>query len=193
MSDKPAGLLDEHSYDGIQEYDNPLPGWWKWLFALTTVFAIPYWIWFHLGTPGRSIHEQYDSEMARIFELRFSEIGELEPDRATIMKYLNEPKWLKVGEVTFKTNCATCHGQGGEGNVGSNLTDDNWKNVAHVEDIARVIHDGAAGGAMPAWGKRLSHQNLIVLTAAYVASLRGQNLPGKAPEPESRVIPPWIH
>lgn len=189
MSQESVELLTDHSYDGIQEYDNPLPGWWKWLFGLTTVFAIPYWIWFHLDTPGRSIHEQYQSEMAHIFELRFSEIGELKPDRATILQYMHDPKWLSVGEVTYKTNCVSCHGDRGQGNIGPNLTDDAWKNVLAIEDIARVIDQGAAGGAMPAWGKRLSHKNMIVLTAAYVASLRGKNEPGKAPE--GNVIPPW--
>ena len=28
-----------HSYDGIREYDNPLPGWWKWLFIITVVIS----------------------------------------------------------------------------------------------------------------------------------------------------------
>jgi cytochrome c oxidase cbb3-type subunit 3 len=38
-----------HSYDGIQEYDNPLPGWWKWLFLATFIFSIFYWLYFHTG------------------------------------------------------------------------------------------------------------------------------------------------
>lgn len=189
MSEESVDRLSDHSYDGIQEFDNPLPGWWKWLFALTTVFAVPYWAWFHTNTPGRSIPEQYDTEMARIFELRFSEIGELKPDRQTLVKYVKEPKWLKVGEVTFKANCVSCHGLNGEGISGPNLTDDVFKNVQTIEDLVRVIDQGAANGAMPAWGKRLSHQNLIVLTAAYVASLRGKNEPGRTPE--GNPIPAW--
>ena len=29
-----------HSYDGIEEYDNPLPRWWFMLFVGTVVFAL---------------------------------------------------------------------------------------------------------------------------------------------------------
>lgn len=182
--------LTDHAYDGIQEYDNPLPGWWKFLFWVSIVFAPIYYLYFH-AAEGRSIHDDYNNHMAEIFELRFSEIGELEPNRETLLKYmLDEPKWLSVGEVVYKTNCVSCHGVNGEGQVGPNLTNDLWKNVRKIEDIAKVISEGAANGAMPAWEKRLSHQNQIVLTAAYVASLRANPIPGP-PEPESKPIPPW--
>ena len=32
-------LLD-HEYDGIQEYDNPCPGWWHAIFLLTVLFSV---------------------------------------------------------------------------------------------------------------------------------------------------------
>ncbi len=181
-------LMAGHSYDGIQEYDNPLPGWWKWLFGLTVLFCLPYWAWFHLGT-GRTIHDEYNNQTARIFNLRFAEIGELKPDQETILKYMKEPDYLKVGMVTYQTNCVSCHGANGEGVVGPNLTDESWKNVRTLEDIAKVIDNGAANGAMPAWGKRFSHPNITVLTAAYIATLRGKNEPGRPPE--GNPIPPW--
>ncbi len=182
--------LTGHSYDGIQEYDNPLPGWWKFLFWVSIFIAPIYYFYFHAGVEGRTIHDQYNTHMADIFELRFSEIGELEPDRETIMKYmLEEKKWMAVGAVVYKTNCVSCHGADGGGLVGPNLTDDHWKNVRNIEDIAKVIQDGAANGAMPAWKNRLSHQNQVVLTAAYVASLRENPVDGKAPE--GNKIGPW--
>ncbi len=73
--------------------------------------------------------------------------------------------------------------------VGPNLTDDYWKNVRSIETIASVIENGAANGAMPAWKNRLSHPNQVVLTAAYVASLRKNPVSGKAPE--GNKIPAW--
>ena len=183
-------LLTDHSYDGIQEYDNPLPGWWKFLFWISIFFAPLYVLYFHFGVEGRTVYDQYDRHMASIFEMKFSQIGELTPDRETILQYMNEPEWLAVGKVVFKTNCVSCHGAEGQGAIGPNLTDDNWKNVRNVEDIAKVISEGAANGSMPAWGNRLSHVNQVVLTAAYLASMRENPIAGPKPA-EGNVIPPW--
>lgn len=182
--------LTGHSYDGIVEYDNPLPGWWKFLFWVSILFSPVYYFYFHCGTEGRSIKDQYSAHMASVFELRFAEIGELTADKETILKYMNDaPEWLAVGKVVYQTNCVSCHGADGGGLVGPNLTDDYWKNVRSVEGIASVIEKGAANGAMPAWKNRFSHQNQIVLTAAYVASLRANPVTGKGPE--GNEIPDW--
>ena len=192
MSSEPVTeeILTNHSYDGIQEYDNPLPGWWKFLFWCSIFFAPLYWFYFQhwsrrsFGSrPVRATHGEL------FLKLKFEEIGELEADRATIYKYMNKPEWRAVGKVVYKTNCVSCHGADGGGVVGPNLTDDHWKNVRNIEDIAKVIANGAANGSMPAWKNRMSHQNQIVLTAAYVASLRDNPVSGKAPE--GNPIPPW--
>jgi cytochrome c oxidase cbb3-type subunit III len=180
--------IKEHAYDGIQEYDNPLPGWWKWTFVATVVFSVLYAMYFHIGAPGRTIFDRYDAELAANTRLQFQEIGELTPDETTLVSYLHKDNWLKVGGVVYKTHCVSCHGRDGEGKVGPNLTDSAFKNIRKIEDIARVVSDGAGKGAMPAWGSRL-HPNEIVLVSAYVASLRDTDVSGKAPEGSS--IPPW--
>lgn len=190
MTDPTQPELTDHNYDGIQEYDNPLPGWWSTLFVLSVVFAGFYGVHFHLGGEGPSVQDEYDAQAAEVFELRFAELGALEPNRETLLKYLNDPKWLTVGQAVFKTNCVSCHGANAQGDIGPNLTDDHWKNVTNVEDIARVIAEGAGNGSMPAWRNRLSHVNQIVLTAAYVASLRGSNPSGGKP-PEGNEVQPW--
>lgn len=182
-------LLTDHSYDGIQEFDNPLPGWWKFVFWLTILFAPLYWAYFEGGASGRSIHDQYDRQADAVFTMKFKEIGTLQADRETILEYMEKPDWLTVGKVVYKTNCASCHGPEGGGNVGPNLSDDYWKHVKNVEDIANVIEEGAANGAMPAWKNRLSHPNQIVLTASYIASLRKNPVDGKAAE--GNKIPDW--
>jgi len=33
-----------HIWDGIQELNTPLPRWWLWLFYITIVWAIGYWV-----------------------------------------------------------------------------------------------------------------------------------------------------
>lgn len=190
MEKNENNALTDHTYDGIHEYDNPLPGWWKWTFIATIVFSLFYAMFFHIGAPGRSITDQYDVELAANTRLQFAEIGELEPTAENIMRYSNNKSWLSVGQTVFKTNCISCHGRDGEGKVGPNLTDQYYKNVRQVEDIARVINQGAGNGAMPAWSTRL-HPNEVVLVSAYVASLRGTEPASEAKGPEGFQIPSW--
>lgn len=189
-TDDSGEMLTDHTYDGIQEYDNPLPGWWKFLFWVSILFSPVYYFYFHVGAPGRSIEEQYNTHMASMYNLRFSEIGDLKPDRDTLLQYMNEPDWLAVGEVVYKTNCVSCHGAKGEGLVGPNLTDSHWKNVRKIEDIVTVINEGAANGSMPAWKNRISHPNQRILAAAYIASLNKNPLPGPR-EAEGIELGPW--
>jgi len=181
-------ILTSHNYDGIQEYDNPIPGWWKWIFIASILFTPVYLVWFHAPGMARDHHGQYDAALAENLRLQFGDLPDLEADGPTILAYSTEAEWLKVGMSTYETNCKSCHGTGGVGGTGPNLTDDHYLNVKTVADIGTVLKEGANNGAMPAWENRL-HPKELVLVSAYVASLRGQNLPGKGPEGE--VIPPW--
>lgn len=188
----PVDPLLDHNFDGIQEYDNPLPQWWNMLFLGTIVFSVLYWGYFHMGAPGRTIFDGYNAAVAENLRIQFGELGTLQPDRSTLLKYTKdsaEAKWLKVGESVYLANCVSCHGQKAEGKIGPNLCDDNWKNVKTIEDIAKVINNGAANKAMPAWNNRL-HPNEVVLVSAYVASLRGSN-PAGPRAPEGNPIPAW--
>lgn len=189
MSTRPTSHLLDHEYDGIHEYDNPTPGWWTWLFIVTVVLCFPYTVMYHYGDWGWNMHEAHTREVAFDLKRQFGAIGDLKGDEATLLKYMNDPKWMTVGQIVYRTNCVQCHGTEGQGLVGPNLTDQNYKNVKKLADVASVIANGAANGAMPAWKTRL-HQNEVVLAACYAASLRGKNLPGPRPA-EGDVIPPW--
>jgi cytochrome c oxidase cbb3-type subunit III len=184
LSDRLTG----HEYDGIREYDNPIPGWWSWMFAGSCVFALLYYGAYQLGTAGTSVAQAYDNEVTANLLLQFEDIGTLSPDEQTILTYMQDSDWLLFGKNTFAQSCVSCHGKNGEGLVGPNMTDDQYKNVVTLSDIGQVIQNGAANGAMPAWKNRL-HPNEVVMVAAYVASLRGQNLPGRAAE--GQAIAPW--
>ena len=181
--------LTTHDYDGIKEYDNPCPGWWSWLFFGTFVFSIVYFIffgWSRLAWTNTSAYQATaNAEVAR----QFSTIGDLSPNQDTLLRFMDDPKWMAFAESVFQAQCKLCHGANGEGQVGPNLTDDNYKNVKSIEDIARVVANGAANGAMPAWKTRLQ-PNEIVLVSAYAASLRGKNVPGPR-GPEGEKIAPW--
>ena len=58
-------VLLDHNYDGIQEYDNPLPGWWSALLWLSILFTPFYLVYFH-GGDGRLVADEYQSDAAAV-------------------------------------------------------------------------------------------------------------------------------
>lgn len=189
MAGDERDVVLDHEYDGIKEYDNPTPGWWSFIFFATVVFSYWYLLYYHSSSVSTSVAQGYEDEVSADLKKRFSTIGDLKPDQQTLVKYMQNAEWSAVGASVFKTNCVSCHGAEAAGQIGPNLTDDHWKNVRQIEDIPQVIMNGAAAGAMPAWKTRL-HPNEVVLVAAYVASLRGKNLPGPRGA-EGEQIAPW--
>ena len=63
---KVTNKLIDHDFDGIQEYDNDLPGWWKALFLITIIFSIIYVPYYHLV--GDLQHTEYEKEMGTYVE-----------------------------------------------------------------------------------------------------------------------------
>lgn len=176
-----------HTYDGIQEYDNPLPGWWKWIWAATIAFSVCYFLLDVLTDGQLGPKPSYDQ--AVVAELKRSG-GPLKPDATTLVRLMKDDESMKAGASIFATNCVACHNRDASGLIGPNLTDDYYIHVRKVEDIPDVVTKGRKSktAEMPSWANRLT-PNEIVLVSSYVASLRGQNRPGKAPE--GKVIAPW--
>ncbi len=174
-----APLMADHTYDGIQEYDNPLPGWWKGLFWLTALFAIPYTIWYHFM--GNEIYERYDNDLAEIAAAE------------ALIEKLDDADAVAKGRGIWngKGACFACHlaDGGGVTGLGPNMTDQHYKNLKTLGEIPTVIRNGVEGTAMATYEKALSH-NEIVQVAVYVASLRGTT-PANAKDPEGELIPAW--
>ncbi|HPF14776.1 MAG: c-type cytochrome [Planctomycetes bacterium] len=176
-------LLD-HNYDGIQEYDNPLPGWWKLLFWASIVLCVPYTIYYHV-MDGHSILDRFELDMkANVVSLN------LTADGATILALRNDPEKLELVKGKFQTLCAACHRPDGTGMpaLGPNLTDKYWKNVKSLTDIHRVLTNGVPGTAMVAQVSNLNKDELVLMSA-YVASLSLNPKAGK--EPEGEEVPAW--
>jgi cytochrome c oxidase cbb3-type subunit III len=187
----PQDQLLDHQYDGIQEYDNPCPGWWHAIFWTTVLFSVVYFLFFHVGNNGWTPADTWNSAQAEEMRTRFADMGKLENNVATILKYKDDTKWMNYANSVFLTNCQSCHGPDGAGVIGPNLTDDYYRNITKITDIATVIENGAAGGQMPSWRGKLQ-PNEIILMASYAAGLRGKNLQGKPVEPDKdKRIPEW--
>jgi cytochrome c oxidase cbb3-type subunit 3 len=182
---KAAGAHGDHTYDGITEYDNPIPGWWAWMFGGSVVFAALYLFVITITGGQMSAVAYYDRDV--VADLK-RQGGALKADAPTLVRLMKDDESLRVGAAVFATNCVSCHNRDGSGLIGPNMTDDAYIHVEKVADIADVVSKGRKNGAMPAWSNRLS-PNEVVQVSAYVASLRGKNLPGRPAE--GKVIPPW--
>jgi cytochrome c oxidase cbb3-type subunit 3 len=175
----------DHTYDGITEYDNPIPGWWTWTFVATIAFAALYLFVAVMAGGQISPVAYYDRDV--VAELK-RQGGPLKGDATTLLRLMKDEESLKAGASIFQANCVSCHNRDGSGLIGPNMTDDAYLNVEKLADIPDVVSKGRKNGAMPAWSNRLT-PNDVVQVSAYVASLRGKNLPGRPPE--GKTIPAW--
>jgi cytochrome c oxidase cbb3-type subunit 3 len=176
-------LLIAHDYDGIQELDNPIPGWFMYLFYATIIFAGGYLLTYHVFHFGQLQYEEYNTEMAQaaVAKKLYLSKAANQVDENTV-KLESDPELLKAGQVIFIQNCKPCHGEHAEGNVGPNLTDDYWLHGGKINDLFKTIKYGVLAKGMPTWEKQLSPKQ-IADVANYVKSLHGTK-PAGAKEPQ---------
>ena len=169
-------LLTSHNYDGIQEYDNPMPGWWTFIFITNVVWAVVYFV----GINMDFLPEYEDDlrvEMAIQNELEQRAVKELPPVNADMLaEALANSDTVLNGASVFATNCAACHGAQGQGTIGPNLTDNAWlTGDGELENLHTVVASGTANG-MPGWAAILSQDDLVAVVA-FVKSIRGTSPP----------------
>ncbi len=174
--------LTDHEYDGIAEYDNPMPGWWKALFLATVVFSGLYVFWYHISGRGPSIEDSYHAEVAEA-NARAAKLAMREQvSEASLEKLMADGSMMQNAARLFAQKCEQCHAAQGQGNIGPNLTDHYWiHGEGRLMDIYRTVSEGVLEKGMPAWNKQLAPAELKQLVA-FVGTMRGKNLPGKSHE-----------
>ncbi|HEY4773808.1 MAG TPA: cytochrome-c oxidase, cbb3-type subunit III [Xanthobacteraceae bacterium] len=180
-----------HEWDGVRELNTPLPRWWLWLFYLTIVWAIGYWIvypsWplvtsYTRGVFGWHSREAVVEDLRRLKAQRGPMMDKLA--EASLAEIAADPLLLDfaraVGKPAFADNCAPCHGAGGGGARGyPNLNDDEWLWGGKLDDIAKTIRHGIRSaderghqGNMPALGRDgVLKRDEIAAVADFVRSL----------------------
>ena len=178
-------LLLEHDYDGIKELDNNLPPWWVYLFYASIVFGVVYMVRFEiLGADDQETELKKEIAQAKIEVAEYMKTAPDMMDEKTVT-LLTDPADLAVGKEIFTTNCAACHRADAGGQIGPNLTDDQWilgggiKNIFHT-----LVNGGRDGKGMIAWKGTLKPKEMQKV-ASYIISLKGSNpVDPKAPEGE---------
>ena len=159
-----------------------MPKWWVWIFWGTFYFALCYFLWFNVYFKGTSVHEEYAQDMTSAREeMAKKALGSKITEEALATLTKNNAVMADAQSI-FKKRCVQCHNSDGQGLIGPNLTDDYWiHGNASLMDIYNVVNGGVPAKGMPEWGKQLAPVE-IAKVAAYVGTLRGKHLAGKAPE-----------
>ena len=173
----PDDLTTGHIWDEtLQEMNNPLPRWWLWLFILTMVFAVFYFIAYPgLGSFGGQLgwtsQNEYDQEITQANKA-------LEPiyaafDAQAPEQLAGDPKAMAVGERLFMNNCSQCHGSDARGSKGfPNLTDKDWLHGGSPDKIKETITKGRVG-QMPPMAAAVGTPEDVRNVSQYVLSMSG--------------------
>jgi len=193
-----------HTFDGIEELNNPLPKWWSTFFLLTIVWAFGYIALYGLGNwtgllgwkssnqgilniaeskaktleyldKDSGVLVQYDREVAAA-DAKFGPIFEAYAARS-IEDLATDGEALKVGQRLFIQNCSQCHGSDAHGTTGfPNLADKDWLYGGSPEAIKETIMHGRIASGMMAWEGALGGDQGVKEVAAYVISLSGRSV-----------------
>jgi len=165
-----------HSWDGIEEFDNPLPRWWLWIFYATIIWSVGYWVAYPAwpgirsataGVLGYSSRGDVAAEIDTVNaanqvwydRLVSTDVNAIAAD-AELQRFA-----VNAGAAVFRAQCSQCHGAGADGiRIGSgfpNLLDDEWMWGGTMEDIVATVSHGirnsddpdARWSEMPAFGR----------------------------------------
>jgi cytochrome c oxidase cbb3-type subunit 3 len=171
----PVGLHDHIWDETLQEYNNPLPRWWMYMFWITIIFAIVYLAMYpgfgnNQGKLGWSSGGQWEAEQKAAAEKYgpiFAKFRTMDLNAVAGDKEANA-----MGQRLFLTYCAQCHGADAKGAKGfPNLTDSDWLYGGEPETIKTTVLGGRQG-MMPPFGPALGADGTKDV-ANYVRSLSG--------------------
>ncbi len=194
-----------HTFDGIEELNNPLPKWWSTFFLITIIWGFGYLLLYPgLGNwegllgwkssnqgilnieeskaktaeylkEGSNVLVEYDREVRRADE-KYGPIFEAYAAR-DIKELAADEEALKVGQRLFLQNCSQCHGSDARGTTGfPDLADKDWLYGGSPEAIKQSIMDGRKANGMMAWESALGGEAGVKEVAAYVLSLSGREV-----------------
>jgi cytochrome c oxidase cbb3-type subunit 3 len=175
----PAGTPKDtgHVWDGdLQEFNNPLPRWWFWLFILSVIFALAYMALYpglgaYRGVLGWTQQEQHAAEVARATAAqqdRYARYAALD-----LPALAADPEAMGTARNLYANYCAGCHGSDARGGPGfPNLTDRDWLWGGEPDTVLATVAGGRIG-AMPGWEAALGGEAGVREVTAYVRSLSG--------------------
>lgn len=184
-----------HNWDGIEEWNNPMPRWWVWCFYLTIIWGVLYTIAYPAwplingataGILGHSTRADVAADIAAVDAANASNMEALANVELAALSSNAELQDFAVnaGAAIFRANCSQCHGTGAAGVQASgypNLLDDAWLWGGTIDEIAFTVTHGIRNeqssetrwSEMPKFGEILSEEE-IAQAVAYVRQISNQ-------------------
>ena len=185
-----------HVWDGIKEFNNPLPRWWLWTFYATCAWGLIYTVLYPAwpllsdstaGVLGYSTRAEVAADIASFEEMNAPVRAQIEAVELAAINADENPDLynyaIQGGAAIFRTWCAQCHGSGAAGATGyPNLLDDDWLWGGSIDEIHYTISHGirneddfdARYSEMTAFDEILTDDE-IGSVVQYVRNLSGQN------------------
>lgn len=170
-----AGVMGHVWDENLEEYNNPLPRWWMWLFWITLVFSLAYLLLYpglgsFAGALKWSSTGQYEGEQTRAkerYEPAFAKYAAME-----IPAVAADSQAREIGQRLFLNYCSQCHASDARGGRGfPDLTDDDWLYGGEPQTILASIRQGRSG-VMPPW-PQLGEEGIRNVTH-YVLQIAGR-------------------
>ncbi|MFM9871814.1 cytochrome-c oxidase, cbb3-type subunit III, partial [Achromobacter xylosoxidans] len=173
-----GGQADDtgHVWDGdLTELNNPVPGWWTWMFLLACAVALGYLFLMpglgtYQGLLGYSSAGEVAQQQARMAEAVRPIYARF--DTMSVPQIAADAGAREIGQRLFLNTCAQCHGSDAKGGPSfPNLADTDWLYGGSPDTIMQTITYGRVG-VMPAWKAAIAPKAAGDI-AQYVRSLSG--------------------
>jgi len=152
-----------HDFDGIQEFDNPMPNWWLSLLFMSILFAFVYWAVMHRYAEETDPGKELSAQMELATQEAARNAGVL--SNPILWGMSRDSNVVKAGKEIYVASCAPCHLLDLAGAIGPNLKDEIWIHGGQPLDIVKVITEGVSVKGMPTWGPILGRQKIAEVTA----------------------------
>lgn len=172
-------VVKKQEFDGIQEYNNPLPRWWLITFIGTVIFAFGYWVFYHTFEIGITPEQELEKQKKIVAAKEEKSAAMVTEDM--LMALAKDPEAVTRGKAVFSQNCVACHGDKGQGVIGPNLTDAYWIHGGKPMEIHKVVSFGVPEKGMIAWKNALSAKTINDVVA-YILTIKNTNIAGKPPQ-----------
>lgn len=171
------GEVTGHVWDGLEEFNNPLPKWWLWLFYGTIVFGLVYYALYpglgnYKGLLNWTKEGQYNAESEKA-QAKYGPLFKQYADQ-DLVTLAKDEKALAMGGRIYANYCAICHASDAAGTPGfPSLADNDWLWGGSPEQIKASIMNGRTA-VMPAHAPILGSAEAVKEVTQYVVSLSGR-------------------